>query len=208
MTEFMRKPAANQRKEIEIPGSTNKVVYTNYGDFIINSEGVSIGRFEKIYPFQNGVAKVETSEGHAIINTNGEFVTKIYSNTVIDGDIIRFKHRGKWGLKNLNGKVIVSAKFDFIERFNESGLARVNLLVDGKVRWGVINKKGHYEIEPIYWDIFELGEQIAAKKCGAYGVIDKKGKVIQPFVYRHIAKKAEGTLLWQGLHGEEPVLLK
>lgn len=207
MTEFMKKPAANHRKEIAIVGSTNKVVSTNFGDFILNKSGKSLARFVKIYPFENGYARVEFEQGYGVINTDGEIITK-NNNALIDGDVIRFKHNGKWGLKSLNGKILCKSRFKFIEKFND-GLARVQIEVEpNKYRWGVINKQGKYVIQPVYLDIGDLGEQIIAKKPGGYGVMDRKGNEIHPFIYRRYARKPDGLHLWDNFRGREPVFIK
>ena len=58
----------------------------------------------------------------------------------------------------------------------------LSMTIDGKLKYGYVDKQGNWMIKPIYDDFDRFSEGLARVKLGEkYGFIDKKGNwVIQP----------------------------
>lgn len=81
----------------------------------------------------------------------------------------------KYGLLDNTGKVIVEAKFDFLAFQNGVGIVKV------ENKWGVINQKGNFIINPKFEDIDLNGfknDLLVVKSGNKWGVIDQKGNFI------------------------------
>lgn len=101
----------------------------------------------------------------------------------------------KYGFMDNSGKVVIDMKYDGINFFTKDGLARVMVKtprVDSSYssynseKWGFIDEKGDYVVEPQYGYAGDFHEGMAAVGTGEYpnrkwGFIDKTGKmVIEP----------------------------
>ena len=62
-------------------------------------------------------------------------------------DFLHFEENERWGIKKLNGEVILPAIYDGIGEFEESGLAYIIL----NYKCGLIDKQGNIVLEPV-WD--------------------------------------------------------
>ena len=107
-----------------------------------------------------------------------------------DDILIPVKIDGKMGYVNMDGKIVISPKYDKADRFYENGFASVWL--DGKS--GVIDRSGRVVIDLKYEGTASWGSEYVTigvdKKCG---LIDLKGNVIlEPkydFVYPSVSAK-------------------
>lgn len=102
-------------------------------------------------------------------------------------DLARFEHNGKWGYIDINGDIIIEAKFDYVYDFI-NGVA--NAIVDGKE--GIIDRTGNWVFKPVvdfdrYYiiahtgDLYKKGYVIVRKSDVdgfAFQVLNKKGKEV------------------------------
>ena len=141
-------------------------------------------QFDLVSVFNGGVAVVgrDGNQGvlYGLINTKGDFVID-YSYTPLynigEGIIAFYNSNDKYGLLDNKGNEILSATFDDVYVFSE-GMA----IVRKDDKYGYINKKGEYAIEPMKLEYAtEFSDGVAWIKepnGGNWEVIDKTGTVI------------------------------
>ncbi|HEY9162860.1 MAG TPA: WG repeat-containing protein [Desulfomonilia bacterium] len=90
---------------------------------------------------------------------------------------------GQWGFINTAGKVVIKFIFKEIGSFDtDLAPARVD-----KEKWGYINKKGLYVINPKYDGARPFrGGYAPVKKGNAWGMIDKKGRLVIDYSYQDL----------------------
>jgi hypothetical protein len=186
--------------------STRKWGYIDHhGSFVIPAQ------FDRAWQFSQGLALVEKAGKRQFINKSGAIMAGPYataypfsegSAAVNVGGTLRdwgnradFVIGGKWGYIGLDGKFIISPKFDWALPFSE-GLAAVNVggtssggnISGGK--WGFIDVHGSYQINPTYDGARRFSGGIAGVDVDTPGsglfqttsshYIDKTGKAITP----------------------------
>ena len=100
---------------------------------------------------------------------------------------------GKWGYLDINGKIVIPIKYDYLGEFSED-IVSANL--DGKVdkygfflggKWGGLSLKNEIVIPFRYDDIFYFNEGFAKVKLKKkWGFIDKNGNEITPIMYDYV----------------------
>lgn len=170
-------------------------VHMGFGNmrFIDKKGGKSKEGFERLYEFNNGLAKA-ISKGfkqHGFINPQGEWVIKYtekkpddlsdFSEGIasfrIAGDINKFPT--KKGFMNTKGETTIEAQYKEVGPF-VNGIARANKADIWHInKWGYINKKGEPVIEFQYDEAFDFRDGLAFVKKGANGLmIDSSGTTI------------------------------
>lgn len=101
--------------------------------------------YDKIYPFKNGMAKVEKDGKQGFINTGGEEFVPCKYDAIYpwEKDRAKVEIAGKFGFINIQGEEYIPVKYDFIGAY-KNGLAIVSL----GGRRGLINEAGE-EIVPL-----------------------------------------------------------
>ncbi len=103
-----------------------------------------------------------------------------YQGPFCDG-IATIKVNRKWGFIDSLGVVLVSPKYDEVEKFS-SGLARVRMSSSGHNAggWGLVNTSGQEIVPPIYEWIydFENGEA-KVKRAGQENFINRNGRIVR-----------------------------
>ncbi len=139
-------------------------------------------KYDKVTSFDDGFAVVKIGNVFFIINKNGE------ETKVLDPSIIVIKHfseglapyndsKKKNGFLNINGEVVISAKYLSVGYF-VAGLAWAKTL-ENKI--GYIDKSGAWVIEPQFAvsKDFDLISGLARiKKNDRWGYTDKSGKIM------------------------------
>ena len=113
--------------------------YTEY-----QFEGIN-GKWKNASEFSNGLAAV---------SPDGEYdASKDYDYTIY------VEYRGKWGFIDTDGELVIPAKYDYVYKFNDFGLALVGICQNNPnkpwyfdMKWGYIDKTGK-EVIPIEFDI-------------------------------------------------------
>ena len=121
---------------------------------------------EKVLSVKDAV--VETiNENYTMIHSNTEihYINKkgqVVKNTEVfpENKIYAFTQDGKWGYKDIDGKVVVEPTYDLATDMNEYGFG--GIVLDGK--WGIINKAG----EIIKIPVFTLNTYYFPKFVGEY----------------------------------------
>jgi len=88
----------------------------------------------------------------------------------------------KWGVKDLDGNIIIPAQFDMVSPGGDD-----MFLVEKDEQYGLIDLKGNWVIpfgkfEWLWW----RGSFFLARKDGKAGIIDLEGNVIIPFEYEYL----------------------
>jgi hypothetical protein len=110
--------------------------------------------------------------------------------------------RSKWGFADLDGKVVIKPIFSYASNFDEYGLALVktggyfdednNYLEE---KWGVINQKGEFVIEPQFQGISIVsGNIIAVRVEGKYGFVNRQGKMFVAPKFSTVSSLREGLI--------------
>lgn len=88
-----------------------------------------------------------------------------------------------WGVRDLNGKVLIPAQFTHIHY----GGCDTHFLVDKEEEYGVISLSGEWIIPlgKFEWLWFR-GSYFLARKDGRAGIVDLKGNVLIPFEYDYL----------------------
>ncbi|MEO7311497.1 MAG: WG repeat-containing protein [Chitinophagaceae bacterium] len=146
----------------------------------INSKGEKIlpPKYSMAWAFKEGVAHVEMDNKHGFIDKNGaEVIPFIYSSA---GDcnygVIKTEIDGKPLLVDKSGKIVVPLKYDYMEDFNNEGLAKVKLFDGGY--YGYVGNKTD-----------GLPKYIQIEK---WGYIDVNGKAVIPVIYDKIESFTDG----------------
>lgn len=121
----------------------SRITYINKdGEVVFELTKYKDDPIEVAYPFENGIARVETSSGKSgCINTKGEFVVSpIYSSIFYAGEniLLIMNEKKQWGYIDYKGKILVEPKYSVAHGFNDNGYAMVEM--DGKQI--IINRKG------------------------------------------------------------------
>lgn len=192
----------------KIEGSENMVLEENFYFHIVSKDNERLSRnYLSISEFKNNMAvvtipnrkkrNIENGEDvkvlKGVIDSSGKVIMPcVWDNAHIssDGKTIRMCKDGLWGFADTKGNIICNPKFLFIETFKD-GFSRVSM-PDGK--WGAINEKGSFVILPKYLYLSSLqNDKIVAKWEMFYGIIDKKGNIIEPFIY-NLKKGIQGDV--------------
>ncbi|EOH7341410.1 WG repeat-containing protein [Campylobacter coli] len=151
--------------------------------------------------FCDGLLRLNNTDKNSFIDKNANIV-KI--NFPYDLDHRNF-HEGliavmvdkKMGFANISGKLIIDAKFDWVDDFSQ-GLAIVKF--NGK--FGAIDKKGNFVIQAKFEAIKNFKENVAAVCLNdKWGFIDKKGKIIIKAKYDFIDDKDDEMVMFGSKRG-------
>ncbi len=151
--------------------------------------------------FCDGLLRLNNTDKNSFIDKNANII-KI--NFPYDLDHRDF-HEGliavmvdkKMGFANISGKLIIDAKFDWVNDFSQ-GLAIVKF--NGK--FGVIDKKGNFVIQAKFEAIKNFKENVAAVCLNdKWGFIDKKGKIIIKAKYDFIDDKDDEMVMFGSKRG-------
>lgn len=88
----------------------------------------------------------------------------------------------KWGVKDLDGNIIIPAQFDSVSFGGDN-----QFIVEKNEQYGVIDLQGNWVIP--FWEFDFLwcrGDYITARKDGKGGILDLKGNIIIPFDYEYL----------------------
>ncbi len=157
--------------------SGDKWGYVDYeGNFVINPQ------FDEAEIFVDGIAKVVKGEQYGFIDEEGKYVANPgyeSATTFLEGHAWTVKKGGAPTLINKKGEeVLVMKEIERAWPFNE-GLAKVEVEKDGDVKYGFINRKGEFEIEPVWDDAQFFSEGLAyVEQEGKKGFINKKGDMV------------------------------
>lgn len=167
-------------------------------------------KFARAYDFNSeNFAIVYYNDKAGLINTKGDFII----DPIYDG-INEFKEmRAIFNLNNYMGvmdeksKILTSKKYAFISDYS-NGMALISVTSsDGNSRYGYIDLNGNEIISPQYLSANDFKDDVALVKLdnNKYGLIDKKGALIQSYNYPYVAWYDNGLMVFSdtndGLYG-------
>jgi hypothetical protein len=159
-------------------------------------------RFEKIFPFYEGFAKMMMKGKYGFIDPRGNvYISPQYPDAghVSDG-MVSVKINNKWGYVNTDEKLIVQPYYDLALPFHKG-----TAVTYSRNQYNLINKDGKELHEPL--DNIKptaSGKYLLIQK-GKYGLADAAGKEILPVKY-DLIKEVEGGYLIVNLRGLYGVL--
>lgn len=115
-----------------------------------------------------------------------------YDEVYNDGSVYCIKHNGKWGFADANGEIKIKPCFTGIgEEWIEDIIPTWG---DGGI--GFVNKKLKVIAKPQFSRAsdFRKGVATVMQKSGKWGLIDKTGKIVIPFVFDNINFTSNGKI--------------
>ncbi len=142
----------------------------------------SIKRYDKIYSFHEGLARVCKDNKYGFIDKKGqEIISCNYDDADdFDGGIAIIKISGKKGGIDMHGSIVIPAIFDAIDWDSKDSLHPVKK----DEKWGYINRQGKTAISFEYDECnrFQEGRAEICKN-GMIGFIDEGGNLVIPCQY-------------------------
>lgn len=187
----------NKHNEVVIPCIYDRVLgfcegyaSVKLGDnrAVINIEGTLITKFKYTYicSFSEGIASVRIGKRWTCINTSGKELFKPVYKAIcpfLNGFAYVLNKKNKSGAIGRNGNVIIPFEYENI-LYMEDGL----IAVLKKELWGFLDSNSNVVI-PFQFDKVDGGftnGYCIVKKGKHFGIINKTGKVVVPFVMRDI----------------------
>jgi len=174
-------------------------------------------KYDFVWDFSEGLARVEKDRYWGFINKEGEEVIPLKYDGVGNfreglAGLAKVLKDGKYGFINKKSDEVIPLKYDFVWDFKE-GLAKVR---KGKY-WGFINKKDE-EVIPLKYDyVWDFKEGLVKVRKGKYwGFFNKKGEEVIPLKYNYVGDfingksnvKKDGYWGFINKKGEEIIPLK
>lgn len=128
----------------------------------------------------NGVMVIEPQFDFSPMEESSEFSFIMRQEEATDDTsefVVSISENGKYGFADRKtGKTVIKHQFDYAGWFNDKGFA--NIKKDGK--WGIINTKGEFVLEPIYDYISHSDncELICVEQNGKSRLINLRGETI------------------------------
>jgi len=163
-------------------------------------------------------------ENYAYRNVNGKSVR---TNKGYFSRCAKVKKDGKWGLINIDGKVVISFLYDEIYAFDYKKTSRMEgpyiefLDYDGNTavvkkngKWGLVNTKEEVLADCVYEEFFIPDVQLfyenraAAKKDGLWGFLNEKGKPVSSFNYEAVGSNQLDNPKYISTFSEKIVIVK
>ena len=210
---------------------TNSTVYNTDGTVLISDcQSVKHTIYEDKHFFiirQNRGYKILNDDGETISTKNYSYMEEIIPNR------IKVRYDKKYGVIDLNEKVIIPIKYQSLENYgNKIFLSKLNryygiidiennILVENDCdkikpaydtfiikrydKYGLADTNGHLVLNIQYDKIKKLGEYIIIKKNIRYGVLDSYGKIISEPQYKKI-KLERNHLIGEKFNGNKEEL--
>lgn len=165
------------KKNVDLSNRSPQFIFENdnaffltdaYGEMVLNE--ISKKEFNEKPAYSKVFIKDEI-----VLLKQGNSLCKILINK--DG-LYLYKKDGKWGFKNIKGKVIIPAKFDRAFNFSE-GLAAVKI----NYKWFFIDKAGKISDKSFDDANSFNGNFAVVKKDGKRFLIDKDYKIVKDLKY-------------------------
>ena len=167
-----------------------------YGFIDIDGNLVIPCKYDKAGPFINGFAEVMIDGRWGFINKSGQNITpyKYSQLCYFYGGYAEVKGNRYWGVVNTNGDEIVPCEYSF----NNFSIDKQNELIIVEAPnslYGIYDLSGNI-ISPCYYSEIKIYHtHIIVETNEKYGVIDKTGATVLPFIYDGINDEYEGNFI-------------
>lgn len=152
-----------------------------------------------VYAIENKRGFLNVKNGEIIINAD----SNNYSNAwVFSEGLAAVVRNGKIGFINAKNEIVIPFKYCYFDKYNayDFGYLFHNdccVITNEKGKFGLINKKGEWILNPIYDKILPLhenGYRLVVNK-EKYGVIDSNNNIVYPTEYDYIDIVSNGFVL-------------
>lgn len=186
----------------KIPKSENAVVDQMTSETVIGNGYFHIQDKKGNY---TGVVSIKTGKAYTHMNLNSPYTLnwwEAFSKVSVDDTLwvtqTDKKGNRKWGLVNLQGKVLLPFEYDYAVTDQWTRAKNGYALVKQNGKCGIVNTKGKVLLPCKYWIINEDGDYFVAADDSSgsalYGLFDlKTGKMLIPCSYYSIGAIIEGT---------------
>lgn len=154
-------------------------------------------KFATVSDFDGGVARVKIRNQYHYLLKNGSILTTqgFDEIQVATNGISIFKKNGLYGYANINGRVIIPAKFTRAYNFSAEGFAIVSTNTDRKNEFGFINQQGNFIVEPKYSGAKHFVNGFAAiQHRRKWHIIDTKGQLVSEQGFDAVGEFANGLI--------------
>ena len=130
---------------------SGKIDYEQCGKkYVCTYQFVIKPKFDVIYPFYEGIARVAVNGKSGFINKKGKLVIKpkFDSAGIFSDGLAGVKVNGKWGFVNKKGQFVIKPKFDLV-----GGFLKGMVVATAKDKSGFVNKKGQFIIRTAKFDV-------------------------------------------------------
>lgn len=152
-----------------------------------------------VYAIENKRGFLNVKNGEIIINAD----SNNYSNAwVFSEGLAAVVRDGKIGFINAKNEIVIPFQYCYFDKYNayDFGYLFHNdccVITNEKGKFGLINKKGEWILNPIYDEILPLqknGYRLVVNK-EKYGVIDSNNNIVYPAEYDYIDIVSNGFVL-------------
>lgn len=175
--------------------------------FFVDTDCKKVSRYQyrRLYGFNNlGYAVVQKGKKLGVVNRKGELVVNpnLPRGAKLLDTLVLYPKKGGIEVKSLlNGKAY-PLLFEKVGGFKD-GLLSVRY----KGKWGLVDEKGRFAIDPIYDHLAPSYDGVAVfKKKGKYGLVDTNGNVIKTAQFRRISNFSEGRSWAESFDGQTLLL--
>lgn len=188
---------SHQTLEIDSIDKTNLKIALNCDEYSIHPNGF-------IYRnIANDVDLVVMGEHLFGLNKAGEFVLSPKYNELnyVSDDCVFVKIEGCMGVLTVSGQTIVPVEFEEVERTNHGFYKTKKSTQNGYNDWtrytfGLFDKEGTEIFASEYNDIVPISQNLfIVKKHNKYGLLDRYGRELIPYIYDYLVSGDEGELI-------------
>lgn len=164
---------------------------------IIDKEGKKVieSKYDKIFQYHNGLARVKLNDKYGFFDSKGELVIPIVYNGGKDFSegLAAVSNDSKYGFVNKKNEIIIPFKYKEVENFSD-GYAKVQF----KNKYVYIDKAGNKLIKQSYnFHVEPFSEELAVVHLSIRGdgFINRKGKIVIKPKYNEATEFNEGSAL-------------
>ncbi len=180
-----------------IDSNGNEVVTPGYQEMIVipnHKKDVFLCTFDVNYDSGEYSTKALNSKNEEIFTDydNIEAISNKDSSNQLwyESNVLKVEKGGKYGIINLDGKVIFEPQYDSIEAVQ--GIENAYRVQSGNL-YGIVDSDGNKILESKYTEIVNLGEDnkagyIVRDENGKYGIVDYSANVVLENKYDSISK--------------------
>jgi hypothetical protein len=144
--------------------------------------------FGEVSSFEDGLATARVKLKTGVIDLAGDWVIKPQFDDLwtfkTGEEITAFEQKGKWGLVNRGGEILIPPKYDYAMGTCE-GITPVYEATEDASRYGFVNAKGEWTVPPTFQKCgttFNEGT-LPVEFDGQWGVVDVNGEWVIPAKY-------------------------
>ncbi len=149
-------------------------------------------RYDEVRTYQDDMAAVKIRANWGFIDRREVLQIQPYFKEVSDfkNGVAFVNYNNKYGLINKEGKYLLEANYNKIEKVGEFYLLMKNN------KWGAATAKADIIAHPNYEEIEVMGDYLMVKQYDKYRILDTKGKTILKDDYDEIVYDAEKLLFF------------